>query len=490
VLKAKHRPFLGTLALLFFAVAFLVAAGLSVRGVVSHSFRSMERIGAIRALIATVLKEQLDEETGVRGYAAARHPVLLEPYDESRRVLPVTLRAAQRSIEDLRLPTAAAAVSDALQVNRRWLTQEAAPILAHHPTDAALMLRGKRLIDRFRIDVRTADTALAQRQAEIYGRARTAIGWIGFLTVASVGTLLFIAMLFSIQQYRLMESLDRVRGLSEAEKRRSAGLRAAYRAERRIADTLQGAFVQRALPQIAGLHLSATYAPAEEERLVGGDWYDAVELANGRVLLIVGDVAGHGITAAVAMNRARQALILSSVVDPDPAALLERANEELVRDESPLITAVVAVIDPLTHSVQYAVAGHPAPLLLEPGHAARLLQGGSPPLGLVVKESFETYGFRAEPGSVLVLYTDGVIEHSRDLYEGEALLCDVAEATCKEDLQDPAHAIADAIFATRARRDDVAILVVRFGGVRTPYDCIGAASTAGRATAKVQNAQL
>ena len=143
--------------------------------------------------------------------------------------------------------------------------------------------------------------------------------------------------------------------------------------------------------------------------------------------------------------------------------ILKEQLAELIAEESPMITAVVALIEPRTRLVRYALAGHPPPLLLVPGHAARLLESGSPPLGLAASVSFQTRSFRAVEGSVVVLYTDGAIEHSRDLDEGEALLRAAAEAACKESSREPAPAIQRSIFATRARRDDVAILVVRFG---------------------------
>ena len=124
------------------------------------------------------------------------------------------------------------------------------------------------------------------------------------------------------------------------------------------------------------MSFSATYVPASDEAKIGGDWYDAVQLPDGRVLLAIGDVTGHGIEAVVAMNRARQLLIRSALLDADPAMILKRANVELIKRMSPFITAIIAVVDTRSFAFSYAVAGHPPPVLFEPGRGARPLEYG------------------------------------------------------------------------------------------------------------------
>jgi len=239
-------------------------------------------------------------------------------------------------------------------------------------------------------------------------------------------------------------------------------LRSAYLTEKRIADTLQEAFVQRPLPSHPTFRFSATYVPASEEAKVGGDWYDALELPGNRVLFAIGDVTGHGIEAAVTMNRVRQALISSALFDPMPAGLLERVAKELYRDKTPLVTAVAGFADSNTYEFVYATAGHPPPLLIEPGRAPRMLDCGSLPLGAMENTEYQTFRIQSVPGAMLVLYTDGAVEHSRDVIEGEQILLAAAADAATTKSADPATFIHNAVFNGREIGDDVAILTVGF----------------------------
>jgi serine phosphatase RsbU (regulator of sigma subunit) len=208
--------------------------------------------------------------------------------------------------------------------------------------------------------------------------------------------------------------------------------------------------------------LSAAYVAATEEAKVGGDWYDALPLSQDRVMLAIGDVTGHGIEAAVAMNKARQMLIGCALVDPTPGHVLARVNAELVAERSPMITAVAGLIDARTREFRYASAGHPAPVLLEPGRRARFLEVGSLPLGVNADTQYATHRVASAPGALLVLYTDGMIEHSHDVLQGETILLEAVESAAERAVEDPAKAIRDAIFSRYQISDDAAILAIRF----------------------------
>ncbi len=428
----------------------------------SRFFNEIESLESNRAAISTILREQLDEETGVRGYAASWRKPLLQPYYEASKVLPGALARARAAMERLGLRSASAALTDAAKTNRQWQRRVAWPIIARHSNRPLRELIGKRLVDRFRADVRAVDHTLARRHSEIATQTLGAIRQGGLFAVGAVFILLLIGAVSMIQDYNLRSRLEETSRQSDDHENRVRQLQAAYIAERRISEALQQAFIPSPMPDVAGLRFNAIYTPAEEDRLVGGDWYDVVQLGDGRVLVIVGDVAGHGVQAAVAMNRARRALLLSSIVTADPGEILARANVELVREATPIITAVVATIDPMSRSVHYALAGHPPPLLVTPTGDSRWLEFGSLPLGFIDPASFETRDVTCPGNSMLVLYTDGVIEHSRNLVEGEQLLREVAEQVRKERAKDPASAIHEHIFATRSVRDDAAIVVAYF----------------------------
>lgn len=442
-------------------VAVLIGAGLYVRGIVRSSFRDAEAIRAARMDVANMLKEQLDEETGVRGYAAVREPILLAPYYEGRSQMPASMARVRASLQQLNLPGALAALEDVAAANSRWLRQVAFPLVLEHVPRARLELRGKNLVDRFRSGVHAIDSDLARRGSFVNERAQRAVFSVGALALASIVAVVIAALIFTVQQYRLGERLESERIKSEAERQRSLEARAAYVAEKRIADTLQQAFSERIFPDLPAMSFSATYLPATEEAKVGGDWYDALQLPDDRVLLAIGDVTGHGIDAVVAMNKARQLIIGSALLDPNPSAVLGRANSELVRARSSLITAVCAIVDTRAYEFRYAAAGHPPPILLEPGGRARLLEFGSLALGVSPESLYETRSVRAAPGTMIVLYTDGVIEYSRDLAGGEAALLEAVESAATVPRGHAANAIRDRIFSSRKIADDIAIMTVR-----------------------------
>ncbi len=457
----RHAPIGLTLAFLVLVAALLVAAGFFVRGIVRSSFRGAEDIRVARTHVAELLNAQLDEETGMRGYVAAREPILLAPYYTGRNEFP---RAAQRLDADLHgldVTEALPALQDAVETNRRWLREVAIPLILTHAPRPRLELRGKTFVDRIRRDGNAIDTALAGRSAVVNDRAQRAVFLVGVLALGSVVAIVIAAVIFTVQQYRLGERLESERASSEAERRRSAEAHAAYATEKRIADTLQQAFSERVFPNLPAMSFSATYLPATEESKVGGDWYDALQLPQDRVLLVIGDVTGHGIDAVIAMNRARQVVNGSALMDADPAAILARANLELVRVKSPLITAVCAVVDTRTYEVSYAVAGHPPPILLEPGRHAALLEFGALPLGVSAKTSYLTRTTPTVAGAMIVLYTDGVIEYSRDLKAGEATLLEAVESAAAAPRGHAAKAIRDRIFGRRRVADDIAILTAR-----------------------------
>jgi serine phosphatase RsbU (regulator of sigma subunit)/CHASE3 domain sensor protein len=451
-----------TLAFLLLVVALLLWGGLYVRSVLSESIASAEEVRAARILVADVLRAQLDEETGVRGYAAARDDVLLEPYYEGRGSLPQLLSRLRTATRRLALPGALPLLVDAEQTNRQWVRRIAYPILIARKGSHVRELHGKILVDRVRDDMNALDRALARREQLGDERAQRNVTWVDFFALAAILAIALAAMLFSVQQYRLGVRLDQERDKSEEQRRKIVEVRAAYEAEKRIADTLQEAFAQRVLPKLPSVRLSAIYVPATEEAKVGGDWYDALQLTDDRIFFAIGDVAGHGLEAAVAMNKARQILTSCALIDPKPGTVLERVNAELMTENSPMITAVVGLVNARTLEVKYALAGHPAPILIEPGRAARFLEIGSLPLGVHAATSYETHFVRSVPGATLVLYTDGVIEHSHDVLRGETALLRAVESAARQPATETATAIREEIFDHHSIADDVAILTIHF----------------------------
>jgi serine phosphatase RsbU (regulator of sigma subunit)/CHASE3 domain sensor protein len=460
---ASVQPLAVTVVLLVVILPVLIGGGRLVAQLVSQGFAAGAHVRAAENDLAELTKAQLDEETGIRGYAATSQRVFLEPYQDGRREFVHSYAALRHDADALDLPDRST-IADLGATNRRWEDAVATPLL-RDPTDAdPIQVHGKELIDHFRADASVVGAQIDRRQAEQDTQTQAAIGRINLFVLAAVVLIAAAAIGFGVVQTRLARRL-------EAEERNTAALRAAYQTEKRVAETLQDAFLQRPLPTTPAVSFSATYVPATEEAKVGGDWYDGIELGKGRVMFVIGDVAGHGLEAAVSMNRTRQALVSAAVLDPDPAALLSRVNRELVRERGRMVTAVCGYADSQTYAFTYATAGHPPPVLVEPGRRPRLLEFGSLPLGVMDAAVYRTHSVQSLPGAMLVLYTDGAVEHSRDVLAGEQQLLDAVASVCGgESVEHAAAAIHAHIFEGRAVGDDVAILTVTFAG---PEDVVG-----------------
>lgn len=236
-----------------------------------------------------------------------------------------------------------------------------------------------------------------------------------------------------------------------------------YAREHRVAEALQTASLPQSLPAPRGIQLSAHYAAAPSEADIGGDWYDAVELQDGRVVLSIGDVTGRGLEAAVTMANIRQIIRGIAHVHPDPALMLEAADRAL-RAEHPdtYVTTFTCVIDPIESVLIYASAGHPPALLRKRSGGINPLGTAGLPLGIRMKGEPSTVIVPVEEGDALILYTDGVTEVRRDAVTGEQDLMALIERGDVLGNADPARAIYDELVGNDAR-DDIAILVAQIG---------------------------
>ena len=238
-----------------------------------------------------------------------------------------------------------------------------------------------------------------------------------------------------------------------------------YGRQRHVAEVLQHSMLPE-LPDIPGVQLHATYLPAQVGDSVGGDWYDAFRQPDGSVMLAVGDVAGHDIEAAATMGQVRN-LVRGDAYGRDdaPGPLLSQLDRALHGLGVPAAaTAVLARVrqEKDDYALEFANAGHPPPVLLRPdGEIEVWWESPEPLLGLMPHEGRSTHRRLVRPGSTLLLYTDGLVEHPAQLIdEGIRRISTVLQGH-------PAAAVDDlcaSLIATATRRDDdIALMVVRFG---------------------------
>ncbi|MGF1664342.1 MAG: PP2C family protein-serine/threonine phosphatase, partial [Kineosporiaceae bacterium] len=232
-------------------------------------------------------------------------------------------------------------------------------------------------------------------------------------------------------------------------------------AEHDAAVKLQQALLPRSFPAVEGVAAAARYVPSSEALSVGGDWYDVVARPDGRGVVVVGDVVGHDVTAAAAMGQLRSALAALAVEAGDPDAAIEQIHGFPGGPAIGFATVLYADFDPGSGLLRYACAGHPPPLLVKPwGEAEFLTAGRSGPLFAVGPRPQHQPGtVVVPPGSLLVGYTDGLVERpDRRFHDGLVALARACLANRRRPLPEfTDHVLAD-LTAGRPLADDVALL--------------------------------
>lgn len=231
------------------------------------------------------------------------------------------------------------------------------------------------------------------------------------------------------------------------------------RSDRNAARELQRSLVPPAPDPIPGAQLAARYSPGTS--IVGGDWYDVFRLPSGDVGVVMGDVTGSGLKAAVVMGRMRSTVRAYAIESDDPAEVLDRLDRKMeIFEPDAMATVLYAVFDPDLARVRIASAGHWPPVLAVPGEETVPVDMRTDPLigtGLTHRRS--TTELCVPPGAVLCFYTDGLIER-RDIPidTGVATLCAAAYAGPPEQV---AATIMGRLIGREGAGDDVALLVVR-----------------------------
>jgi serine phosphatase RsbU (regulator of sigma subunit)/anti-sigma regulatory factor (Ser/Thr protein kinase) len=236
-----------------------------------------------------------------------------------------------------------------------------------------------------------------------------------------------------------------------------------FESEQRIAETLQQSVLPSSLPVLPTVQLAGRYLPGTAELEVGGDWYDAIQLSNGRLGLVVGDVVGKGVRAAATMGQLRNAIRAFSLDRLKPMTILGRLSrlaEEVI--ETSFATVVYAELDPETGVCRYASAGHPPPLVATLDGRLEYLDGGRGlPLGTGIPSTYRQAVAELPHGALLLFYTDGLVERrGRSIDEGFERLR-TAVATGPRDPERLATHVLERLIGDEERRDDVVLLVGR-----------------------------
>ena len=242
-----------------------------------------------------------------------------------------------------------------------------------------------------------------------------------------------------------------------------------YDAERRLTRTLRGAFFS-APAAVPGFEMGHLYHVASAASAIGGDFYDVMALAEGRLGVLIGDVSGHGAEAAGLTALVKSAMRAEALRLPSPESVMDRANELVVHGAAPheFVSAFFGLVDGGTGHMAYSMAGHPPPVLLRAGAEPVLLQADGGVLGASKTMRYENHGTVLDIGDMIVLYTDGLVEarSTSGIPFGSERLLEAVSRSAEE----PAERIPESLFlsafshAEGRLSDDIAIVALRRTG--------------------------
>jgi serine phosphatase RsbU (regulator of sigma subunit) len=233
--------------------------------------------------------------------------------------------------------------------------------------------------------------------------------------------------------------------------------------DQRIAEGLQRRLLPQKLPLIPDIEMAMRYIPGAAGLNVGGDWFDAITLPGGRTGIAVGDVVGRGVRAASVMGQVRTAFRAYALRGASPKSVIARLNR-LIPTLHPehFSTMIYLVWYPEERLARIVIAGHPPPLIARPGEAPEYLRCEvATPLGVVPEVAYRNVRLELEPGTMMVFYTDGLVEQGDDVSDGMSRLKrSVPDSTV--DLEAVCDRVLEPIGRSQAT-DDIALLAVRFG---------------------------
>ncbi len=439
----------GTLLLTIFLVltlVFAVQGSFETRGQIASTFARQSQIQQAQIDLEELLRLQIDEENSLRGYSLTRDPFYVSQYRQAAAGYDATENAIRQTLRDQHLAGAEQLLGTYGHLQSEWRREVAAPLL-RNPGERldALDKRNKLFSDyetgivaAIRQALANTDAALVRSTQEQLDRS----SWVRAFWVSVFGLL---AILFNTYRTRLNRELEE---------------------ERAVSKILQRAFRSESVPlphcEVGSAYLSATIHMA-----VGGDIFDVYRLSEDRALVLIADISGKGVDAAVLTAFIKFTIRAIALRKSDPAAILDEFNaafSKAVGNPYLFVSMFVGLLDTNTFHLEYGSAGHDCAYVRNASGVTPLAITG-PVLG-VMNEPFGEESIDLRPGDTLVLTTDGLTEvrdrSGAQLTEHGALAL-IARASPR------AQALADELVAqVRARagnrmRDDLAVLVIRVG---------------------------
>ena len=437
----------GTLAattILVFALVVAIEGAWSTSSAIDGSFQEQHQIQAGQLALERMLKIQLNEENYIRAYVITRDPSYLESFDATSESYAAELRSVQSLLAREGLADAQSALADYESAHRQWHSEVAAPLKAN-PAKAAgdIDKRGKLLIGAESEDSQFIERQLQAKNDRVAAATQAQIGRSLFERVLWLGLFGALTILFYGLRSRLTSELEE---------------------ERLTTQTLQRAFRSEHVP-LPNCRIGSAYGSASSHLAVGGDVFDVHRLSDRLGLILIADVSGKGVDAAVLTAFIKFTIRGIALRRRDPGFILQEFNRAFPRTvENPylFVSMFVGILDTETFRLDYASGGHDVAFIRRSSGVEQLAVTG-PVLG-VMEEPFDVKTVQLEDGDSIVLSTDGLSE-SRDT-KGRLLEASGAMEWIEQESTDP-HTLAQGLIdrarrrSGKAMRDDVAVLVIR-----------------------------
>lgn len=432
--------------ILAFALAISLVGGLTTRQDIKNAFDRERRLLSGQLALQQLLTLQLDEETAVRGYTSTLDRTYLEPYYAAESQFDAVEGSLRQELRNEGLGDASVILADFDRVHAEWHRSVANALLrAPRSRNAAeIQKNGKALIDTQRSDAAALQSLLSQRHPTLSQQSQDAVNRSFLLRALTLAIFGVLAIVFNIVRSRVNRELER---------------------EKTTTETLQRAFMSESAP-LPNCRIGHAYASATKNAAIGGDIFDVYQLTPNKGLILIADVSGKGIDAAVLTAFIKFTIRAIAVRQTDPAGILSEFNlafPRAVNNADLFVSMFVGLLDTSSGLLQYASGGHDSTFVRQ-GADVQLLPVTGPIIG-VMQEPYVTRSLVLDSRTLLVLATDGLTE-SRDV-RGAFLQDFGAMRLIAQGSEEP-QALADELIAKLQARgggrlgDDIAILVVKF----------------------------
>jgi serine phosphatase RsbU (regulator of sigma subunit) len=466
-LKSLSGPAFTAAAVLAIALFVSVIGSIVTYARVDAAYKQQNAVTDAREQLASLFRYQLDEETSLRGYLASGQKSFLQPYHAAVPKVREAIAQLQADLQSARLTGGYPLVYDLGHSYDLWVTQVADPLLAHPtaPSETVLLVRGKTVFDHIRDDFTRLDALLDQQSRAAQDAVRDLLLRAALLTAVLILLFGVAAIVADIVRSRTQASLER---------------------ERMVGDTLQRAFLS-GWDRTPYLEIGTAYVSAAAQLAIGGDLFDVHAIDGHRCMLVVADISGKGLDAAVDTAFVKYTLRTLVSEHDEPSTLLEKFNRlfmSSIRDDTSFVSVFVGILDAAQSVLHYASAGH-SPVYVRRGRNIRQLPVTGPLIGLRTEDSFPALSEPLQAGDLIVLSTDGLTE-ARDtsgvMIDDEGAVRIIREAPSQP--QKMADYIVGEVTRAAGGRiaDDLALLVVEI--VSTAKTAPAPAQTVGASAAR------